>query len=411
MVPHVGFGAAPIFAIFVLVCLFLFSFISLILYQKNKRQAIANMWLSVASLFLTYLIVDLGMGFFFIPRLSSLLIPDQFVHHKIPPNTYIKIENSEFNYIQRSNNVGLRGPDIQLTEKPGAYRILMLGDSFTMGEGVNDDLTFSALLEESLNGKNGTINGKNFEVLNAGVDSYCPILSFIQLTKIAPTLEPDLVVLNLDMTDLIQEIAYRNVATFGPDGDITGVVGRKYFSPNTLVRKLADNYLYMTRLIIAYLDKWTHESNKITIRNTVILANREILAHTLSGDKTDRGEQWQNIFNSIMKIKRYCDDDNINFLLTIYPIGHQVNEREWVTGRSLFIPEGSLISDKSVHVIEDFAVANNIELLNVFPAFRSYKGAAPLYFSYNMHWTATGHKMMARELERFIEATYLHDSN
>ena len=229
MVLHVGFGAAPIFAISVLTCLFLFSLISLILYQKNKKQAIANMWLSVASLFLTYLVVDLGMGFFFIQRLSPLLISDQFVHHKIPPNTYIKIERSEFNYIQRSNNIGLRGPDIQLRKKTGTYRILMLGDSFTMGEGVSDNLTFSALLEEFLNSNDGAINGKNVEVLNAGVDSYCPILSFIQLTKIAPLLEPDLVIHNLDMTDLTQEVAYRNVATIGADGEITGVVGCKVF--------------------------------------------------------------------------------------------------------------------------------------------------------------------------------------
>ena len=102
---------------------------------------------------------------------------------------------------------------------------------------------------------------------------------------------------------------------------------------------------------------------------------------------------------------------SVSFLLTIYPWGHQVNESEWVSGRRRFIPEDSLVSDKSVHIIENFAATNNIEILNVFPAFRSYNGISPLYFNFDIHWTAMGHKVMARELERFIKATYFSDSN
>ena len=69
------------------------------------------------------------------------------------------------------------------------------------------------------------------------------------------------------------------------------------------------------------------------------------------------------------------------------------------------MPVDILFSDKSVHIIEDFAITNHINLLNVFPVFRSYKGKSPLYFNYDMHWSPMGHKVMAQELESFIEAT------
>ena len=52
-----------------------------------------------------------------------------------------------------------------------------------------------------------------------------------------------------------------------------------------------------------------------------------------------------------------------------------------------------------------------MKFLNTFPAFRSYDGASPLYFDFDMHWTATGHQIMSDELHRYISDTFLggHD--
>ncbi len=416
VVQQFDFGPASILAISVLAAWFLFSSISLVLYQMGKREAIANIWLSIASSFLIYLIGDLIAGYALIVRLSPRMVPDLYVHHKLKPNTHSEFKGPEYNYIQRVNTLGLRGPDIQPSKQPDTYRILMLGDSFTMGKGVGDHETFSVFLEEYLNGKSTIKNDMTIEVLNAGVDSYAPILSFLQLKKIAIPLEPNLVVLNLDMSDLIQEVAYRNTATYGSDAHIVGIagrevgpVGKKFLVP--VLRNWIDKNLYMTRLVLFYVDKWTTRSNDLTIRNTVLLANLELLKHTLSDDTADRTEQWQNIFDSILNIKKYCSTHGMNFLLTIYPWGHQVNEREWVPGRREYIPENAVISDKSIHTLQDFVVRNNIDLLNTFPGFRAYSGPPPLYFDYDMHWTDAGHKLMARELGLFIETTYFNDPN
>ena len=110
----------------------------------------------------------------------------------------------------------------------------------------------------------------------------------------------------------------------------------------------------------------------------------------------------ENIFDSITKIKQYCDKNRIQFLLTIYPWGHQVNDKEWNPGRFRFITKGSRVSDKSIDTIQQFSESNGIPLLNLFPAFRSYSGISPLYYSIDMHWTEAGHKLMARELEQYL---------
>ena len=91
---------------------------------------------------------------------------------------------------------------------------------------MKDDQTAAVLLEQSLRQKLAACNGRPLEVLNAGVDSYAPVLSFIQLKRELTQLEPDLVILNLDVSDLAQEAAYRRQAVFGDDGEVEAVPQR-----------------------------------------------------------------------------------------------------------------------------------------------------------------------------------------
>jgi len=285
----------------------------------------------------------------------------------------------------------------------------MLGDSFTMGKGVEDDQTFSVLLEESLNKGKAICNADTIAVLNAGVDSYAPILSFIQLSRDLDPLEPDMVVLNLDVSDLIQETVYRKQAVYGSDGVIIGVPGpegKMLF--NERIRAWIENNLYITRLLLFYTNKLL-EYKDFTVRRMVTQANFEIAKHTLTEDTDRREEQWQNLFDSIRKIKRYCDDKSMKFLLTIYPWGHQVNEKEWIPGRYNFIADNAKVSDNSVHTIQEFAADNNIQLLNLFPLFRSYSGKPALYFSYDPHFTPDGHKLMAIGLAQYLLDKYWKD--
>jgi len=174
-----AFGPSLMLAVFILGLFFLFLLITLLVYETRFRETAAKIWLVIISMALTYILADIITGYFLIKPLSPNIVPDEYRHHKLVPNTNSRFEQRDFFYIQRVNNVGLRGRDTQIKKSTDRYRILMLGDSFTMGKGVEDDQTFSILLEEALNKRRAICNGKTIEVLNAGVDSYAPILSFI----------------------------------------------------------------------------------------------------------------------------------------------------------------------------------------------------------------------------------------
>ena len=65
-------------------------------------------------------------------------------------------------YRRCNNSLGLRGTKEYDFEK-NSFRILLLGDSFTYGTGVNDDQTFASVLQKRLDEK-----GKLTEIINAG---------------------------------------------------------------------------------------------------------------------------------------------------------------------------------------------------------------------------------------------------
>jgi lysophospholipase L1-like esterase len=69
----------------------------------------------------------------------------------------------------RTNRLGLRGPEVALPKPPGLARVLVLGDSFTFGLGVDDDAaTFPAVLERRL-AEAPHPAGARVEVVNAGL--------------------------------------------------------------------------------------------------------------------------------------------------------------------------------------------------------------------------------------------------
>lgn len=191
---------------------------------SQYQEVISRTWMILISTGITFVAFDLIAGWLLIKPLSPELSPDKIRHHKLLPNTYSRFEQPDFSYIQRVNNLGIRGKDRSFEKPPNHFRILTLGDSFTMGKGVEDNQTFSAQLEKSLNQNKGCVSTV-IEVLNGGVDSYSPILSYLQLSTDLAPLNPDAIVFNLDISDLIQETVYRIIAILDEYGEVIGVPG------------------------------------------------------------------------------------------------------------------------------------------------------------------------------------------
>lgn len=116
------------------------------------------------------------------------------VGHEHRPNvrgTYMGVELA-------TNALGLRNREIALEKPAGTTRILMLGDSVTLGWGAPFEGTTSRALERRLDGLAG---GPRFEVVNTGVGNYNTAMELAWLVHRGHALRPDLVLLNYFIND------------------------------------------------------------------------------------------------------------------------------------------------------------------------------------------------------------------
>lgn len=107
------------------------------------------------------------------------------------------VEGLEPYYI-KINSDGFRDREYPLKKPDDSFRIVVLGDSFTFGWGVNIEETFTFQLEKILNEKRLE---KNFEVLNFGVPGVNTEQEIEHFTKKALKYSPDLVILGFTNND------------------------------------------------------------------------------------------------------------------------------------------------------------------------------------------------------------------
>ena len=93
--------------------------------------------------------------------------------------------------LMKTNSRGMRDREYALEPQEGTYRIAMLGASYVMGSGVENDETFEAVLERELNDELPIEGVRAFELLNFSVGGYSPLQRTATLELAALAFSPD----------------------------------------------------------------------------------------------------------------------------------------------------------------------------------------------------------------------------
>jgi hypothetical protein len=91
----------------------------------------------------------------------------------------------------RLNNLGLRGRDVSPRKDPRTARVLVFGDSFVFGVGVDEEHVFSSQLERLL----GDRTERRYQVVNLGVSGYSTDQEYLLYQELGASLQPDIVIL------------------------------------------------------------------------------------------------------------------------------------------------------------------------------------------------------------------------
>lgn len=162
---------------------------------KNKKEGLTKAALFFLS---TCFTLALSVGFdrlygaYLMPETSDILFPAFSV---------AKHKTSEFDLTVRINNLGFRGEKTSIEKKK--KRVLLIGDSFTFGWGVELEKTWVHLLAESY---------PEIEFMNLGQGGNHPG-DYVRVAKMAlPMLKPDLVIIGIlqgnDLHQLMRVIEF-----------------------------------------------------------------------------------------------------------------------------------------------------------------------------------------------------------
>jgi lysophospholipase L1-like esterase len=101
--------------------------------------------------------------------------------------------------LHRTNSAGMRGPEVSLAPEPGRYRIVIVGDSITMGHRVPEQDAYPSRVERLLSAE---IPGADFEVLNLGLSGSNVVHNLRRLERVGLRHHPNLIVYGFTVNDI-----------------------------------------------------------------------------------------------------------------------------------------------------------------------------------------------------------------
>ena len=124
----------------------------------------------------------------------KIIIHDNFFRHR--PN----IKGIYYGVEIKTNSIGWREDrDYPLKKPSGIKRVIVLGDSITLGWGVEQYQTYSKVLEHHLN--NDPTLQFRYEVINTGVGNYNTSLELEMLKRTLPY-DPDIIIIGYFINDV-----------------------------------------------------------------------------------------------------------------------------------------------------------------------------------------------------------------
>jgi hypothetical protein len=263
----------------------------------------------------------------------------------------------------RLNADGLRDED-HGPKREGTYRILLLGDSFTFGSGVEDDAAiWPAIVERRLRALHPLPDVSTYEVLNGGIAGSLTDKWVALYHQQSALFRPDLVL----------------AVFFLRDGTRLEEVSDPLAAAN-LEKIRADPF---TRVSIAYRyfrERWL-------AMNFASLLER-FFAESYVGTPEETAE-WRRAQQNLLAIRDAARAEGRRFGLATFPMLYGFDQDPYP-----FQP--------AMDAIERFCRENDIPHLSLLPAFRGRRAADLWVSEINKHPNAEGHALAADGLLPFV---------
>lgn len=310
--------------------------------------------------------------------------PDEDLFWSMRPNLKIYYEATGVSV--RTNSFGLRSPEIG-TKKDNEFRILSLGESTTYGEGVSNDETYSAVLENILQNVDKT---RSYRVINAGVSAYSSFQSLTYLKLRGLKLKPDMVLFYHELNDYLpSSLRDSSNNEFGVSRSDKQV----YFSKKNMIDrqllKYSASYRFIKYRIAMYKIKNFQKKEFHNPLTDVGLPNIGILPLL---QKKEGGQIKPADLSEQALPSRVLHHERLEILKELLYICKANNIR------LLIIHPSYAASEKHSCILTDFCKTNKVDMLEAYDVLHPPGGLPDVLYSDAWHPNRIGHKFLAEAI-------------
>lgn len=319
----------------------------------------------------------------FVPddRLGWLMAPNRTVRHGLYGGHQAMVH---------TNSLGFRDDEHDVQRSDDAFRIVVLGDSFVWGFGVDNQDIFTVHLRNALS---------HVEVINLGVTGYNLSQTHQLLRQTGLAYEPDLVVVVVCQNDITTS---RIPSPPEPsDERAEEATGGRWLKQQ------------LTQQLLLYdLVRETVGRNKKLARFMVDVGLKEGLGGYDQLDVNVRPalltypeplkKEWNSATAELRSIHETCRAHGIPVLVAAIPARQAIEEDAMLATLSYvdYEPE-DFAWDKPYRNLGEYCDAMGVSYVNGYPTFR--QSEPPLYLRHDMHFNPAGHQLFAELLAPEID--------
>jgi GDSL-like Lipase/Acylhydrolase family/SGNH hydrolase-like domain, acetyltransferase AlgX len=354
-------------------------------------------------------------------------------------NVCVRLRTREYDEVLRTNNRGLVGPEVTATKQPAEFRIVVLGDSYTVGGQVPYEQTFPAVLERALHNRGYA----GVRVVNAGVGGYTTLNEAGLLREDIGWLQPDLVVVAAFVGNDVAENVLATAAgyvvdpghakglTFGPTASDLIQKSIDWFPRNRVSRSStrdASTRDALNGFKTVARQSWNAARGNSLVPGALFGTQHDPSVGSAPGSRplsTDQRQlnlssfewtvlrdippvywldrAWHLLGQYLSDIRATAASANAPVLVLIIPqIGQVVPAERARTMDDYRFAEDEVDWDRPQRELRAQADGAGDVALDVLPAFRDAPQRDALYLPIDQHFTAEGHRLTAELLAQEI---------
>lgn len=268
-----------------------------------------------------------------------------------------------------TNSVGMRGPrEYPVERTPESVRIMLLGDSFTFGYGVEDSEVVSAILENDL----GNSDRSEVEAINLGVSGFGQAEELITWRSRGAAYRPDAVAI-LYFDNDIGNNAISNLFSLDAGGNLTRT-GAEYLPGSRLQELLFA--IAPIRWLFVHSEAW----NLIRNRLSILVQNAKLKERGLTSfdDTTPGGVQLTRTLLKVLVSEIRATGAQVSIVVIPNKTGMTSNFP--MTAEEVAAIDAKLIDGRTFLLDSD-------------------------YLPKDGHWRPSGHLKVAKQLATWVDAS------